>query len=220
MSTNGMKRRLSAIMSTNVKDFARLMREDETATVRTLTEYKEVIAGLINQYYGRVVDSPGDNLLAEFTSALNAVQCAIAVQNELKYRNDELPHHRRMAFRIGINLGDVLVDGDRIYGDGVNITARLKDLAESGGICISRAIHDQVEDKLTLPYQYLGRKTLKNIYKPVPVFKILTGQGTTSQKPVFGPPGRFLGQGFMSGFFEKWSSRSVGMKLIHPSPFN
>jgi adenylate cyclase len=218
MSTNGMKRRLSAIMSTDVKDFARLMREDETATVRTLTAYKGVIEGLIGQYYGRVVDSPGDNLLAEFTSALNAVQCAVAVQNELKYRNDELPGHRKMAFRIGINLGDILVDGDRIYGDGVNITARLKDLAEPGGICISRGIYDQVEDKLTITFQYLGPKVLKNIHKPVPVFKVPREREKPSQGPVFEHHGRLLGQGFMSGFFEKWSRRSVSMKLINFPP--
>ena len=202
MSAKDLKRRLSAIMITDVKDFARLMRDDETATVRTLNVYKGVMEGLTGQYYGRVVDSPGDNMLVEFMSALNAVQCAVAVQNELKYRNDELPCHRRMAFRIGINLGDVLVDGDRIYGDGVNITARLKDLAESGGICISRAIHDQVEDKLTFAYQYLGQKTLKNINKPVSVFKVLKERRKISQGSVFEHHDRLLGQDFMSGFFE------------------
>ena len=218
MSTNRMIRRLSAIMSTDVKDFARLMREDETATVRTLTEHKEVIAGLIKEYDGRVVDSPGDNILAEFTSALSAVRCAVAVQNELKYRNDELPYHRKMAFRIGINLGDILVDGDRIYGDGVNITARLKDLAEPGDICISRAIHDQVEDKLTIAFHYLGRKALKNINRPVSVFKVPRGREKISQRPVFEHYDRLLGQGFMSGFLEKWSRRSVSMKLINSPP--
>jgi adenylate cyclase len=218
MSTIGMKRRLSAIMSTDVKDFARLMREDETSTVRTLTVFKGVMEELISQYYGRVVDSPSDNLLAEFTSALNAVQCAVAVQDELKYRNNELPLHRKMAFRIGINLGDILVDGDRIYGDGVNITARLKDLAVPGGICISRAIHDQVEDKLKFAYQYLGRKTLKNINKPVPVFKVLTERRKLSQGPVFEHNSRLLVQSFMSGFIEKWSRRSGSMKLFGTSP--
>ena len=217
MSTNNMERRLSAIMSTDVKDFARLMRDDETATVRTLTVYREVMGGLINQYYGRVVDAPGDNLLAEFTSVFNAVRCAVAVQDEFRYRNDELPHYRKMAFSIGINLGDILVEGDRIYGDGVNIAARLKDLAEPGGICISRAIYDQVEDKLTFEYQYLGRKALKNIHKPVPVFKVLTGREKTSQQLVFERNGRLPGQGFISGFFEKWSRRSDGMKLFGPS---
>jgi adenylate cyclase len=217
MSTNGMTRRLSAIMSTDVKDFARLMQEDETATVRTLTANKEVIREIIGQYGGRVVDASGDNLLAEFTSVFNAVQCAVAVQDELKCRNDELPHHRRMAFRIGINLGDILVEGDRIYGDGVNIAARLKDLAAPGGICISRAIHDQVENKLTFTYRYLGWKALKNIDKPVPVFKVLTEREKTSQVPVFEHNGRFLGQGFMSGFFEKWSRRSGSMRLFDSS---
>jgi adenylate cyclase len=198
MSTTRMKRRLSAIMSMDVKDFARLMQDDETATVRTLTAYKEVMGDIIGRYGGRVVDAPGDNLLAEFISVLNAVWCAVEVQDALRGRNDGLPRHRRMAFRIGINLGDILVDGDRIYGDGVNIAARLMALAEPGGICISQAIHDQVEDKLTFAFRYLGRKVLKNIDKPIPVFNILTEQAKTSHAPAFEHNGRLRRHGFLS----------------------
>jgi adenylate cyclase len=146
----GMERRLAAIFSTDVQGYSRLMGEDEAATVRTITAYRELMAALIQQHRGRVVDSPGDNLLAEFTSVVEAVQCAVAIQRELKTRNAELPSQRRMEFRIGISLGDVIVEGERIYGDGVNIAARLEGLAEAGGICISGTVYDQIETKLAL----------------------------------------------------------------------
>jgi adenylate cyclase len=119
-----MERKLAAILSADVKSYSRLMGEDEEATIRTLTAYREVLTTLIPQHRGRVVDAVGDNLLGEFASVVEAVQCAVAIQQELKARNAELPPHRRMEFRIGINLGDVIVDGERIYGDGVNIAAR------------------------------------------------------------------------------------------------
>jgi adenylate cyclase len=118
-----MERKLAAILSADVKSYSRLMGEDEEATIHTLTAYREVLTTLIPQHRGRVVDAVGDNLLAEFASVVEAVQCAVAIQQELKARNAELPPHRRMEFRIGINLGDVIVDGERIYGDGVNIAA-------------------------------------------------------------------------------------------------
>src|ERR1700746_2646826 len=147
-----MERKLTAILSADVKGYSRLMGEDEVATIRTITAYREVMATLIQQHRGRVVDSPGDNLLAKFASVVEAVQCAVAIQHELKTRNAELPPHRRMEFRIGINLGDVIVEGERIYGDGVNIAARLEALAEAGGICISGTVYDQVETKLAFNY--------------------------------------------------------------------
>src|SRR5215475_4358530 len=128
----GMERKLAAILSADVKGYSRLMGEDEEATIRTLTAYRELIASLIQQYRGRVVDSPGDNLLAEFASVVDAVRCAVEIQHELKAKNTELPSNRQMQFRIGINLGDVVVEGERIYGDGVNIAARLEGLAEGG----------------------------------------------------------------------------------------
>ncbi|MBI3302775.1 MAG: adenylate/guanylate cyclase domain-containing protein, partial [Deltaproteobacteria bacterium] len=119
------ERKLAAILSADVKGYSRLMGEDEVATIRTLTAYREVMATLIRQHRGRVVDSPGDNLLAEFASVVDAVQCAVEIQREIKARNADLPPERKMEFRIGINLGDVIVEGERIYGDGVNIAARL-----------------------------------------------------------------------------------------------
>ena len=173
MDVDHIKRRLAAIMSADVKGFSRLMREDETATVRTLNAYREVMTDLIRQHHGRVVDAAGDNLLAEFASVVDAVQSAVAIQKELKVRNAEVEVNRRLEFRIGINLGDVIVEDDRIYGDGVNIAARLEGLADPGGICISRTAFDQIEDKLPLGYEYLGERVVKNISKPIRAYKVL-----------------------------------------------
>src|SRR5260221_9987868 len=129
MEAANVQRKLTAIFSADVKGYSRLMGEDEVATIRTLTTYREVMFSLIQQYRGRVVDSPGDNLLAELASVVDAVQCAVEIQKALKTRNADLPISRKMEFRIGINVGDVIVEGDRIYGDGVNIAARLEGLA-------------------------------------------------------------------------------------------
>jgi len=149
------------------------MAEDESATVKTLETYREVMSTLIVQHRGRVIDSPGDNLLAEFTSVVDAVQCAVAVQKEFQARNAELPENRRMEFRIGVNLGDVIEEGERIYGDGVNIAARLEALAEPGGICVSKTAFDHIESKLPLGYEYLGEQEVKNIPKPVGAYRVL-----------------------------------------------
>jgi adenylate cyclase len=173
MTTQEVKRKLAAILSADVKGYSRLMGEDEEATVHTLNVYKEVITNLIQQHHGRVVDAPGDNVLAEFASVVDAVRCAVEIQKELKTRNAELPESRRMEFRIGVNLGDVIEDGEQILGDGVNIAARLESLSEAGGICISGTAYDQVENKLSLGYEYLGEQTVKNIAKPVRVYKVL-----------------------------------------------
>jgi len=130
MATEDFKRKLTAILSADVKGYSRLMGEDEEKTVRTITAYRTAIANLIQQYRGRVVDSPGDNILSEFTSVVDAVNSAVEIQRELAERNAELPAERKMEFRIGINLGDVIQEGERIYGDGVNIAARMEGLAE------------------------------------------------------------------------------------------
>lgn len=173
MATKDFKRKLSAIFSADVAGYSRLMGEDEAATVEAITTYREIMGGLIRQHRGRVVDSPGDNVLAEFASVVDAVQCAVAVQKELQSRNAELPENRRMDFRIGINLGDVIEEEDRIYGDGVNIAARLEALAEPGGICVSKTAFDQIETKLPLGYEYLGDQTVKNIARPVGAYRVL-----------------------------------------------
>jgi len=171
MTTQEVKRKLAAILNADVKGYTRLMREDEDWTVRTLNAYRGIMRSLIQQHRGRVVDAPGDNMLAEFGSVVDAVQCAVEIQQVLRAKNALLPEHRRMEFRIGINLGDVIEEGDLIYGNGVNITARLEDLAEAGGICISGSAYEQIEDKLPLRYDYLGEHQVKNIAKPVRVYR-------------------------------------------------
>jgi adenylate cyclase len=173
MATEGFKRKLTTLFSADVAGYSRLMGQDEAATVETITTYRAVMSELIKQHRGRVVDSPGDNLLAEFTSVVDAVQCAVAVQKEFQARNAELPENRRMEFRIGINLGDVIEEEGRIYGDGVNIAARLEGLAAPGGICISKTAFDQIETKLPLGYDYLGEQMVKNITKPVGAYQVL-----------------------------------------------
>ena len=173
MADEGFKRKLTAILSADVEGYSRLMGDDEEATVRTLTSYREALTTLIQQHNGKVLDSPGDNLLAEFASVVDAVQSAVAVQKEIKVCNDELPENRRMQFRIGINLGDVIQEEERIYGDGVNIAARLEGLADPGGICISNTAYDQVKNKLELGYEYLGEHSVKNISEPVHVYRVL-----------------------------------------------
>ena len=166
------KRKLSAVLSADVKGYSRLMGQDEAGTVHRLKEYRAMMTDLIQQYRGRVVDSPGDNVLAEFASVVDATECSVKIQEELKSRNFALPNNRRMEFRIGINLGDVIEDEDRIYGDGVNIAARIESLADGGGICVSGSVFDQIEGKIPLSYEYLGEHTVKNIKKPVQVYRI------------------------------------------------
>jgi adenylate cyclase len=173
MSTKDFKRKLSAILSADVAGYSRLMGEDEAETVEAITTCREIMGGLIRQHRGRVVDSPGDNILAEFASVVDAVQCAVAVQKEFQARNTELPENRRMEFRIGINLGDVIEEEDRIYGDGVNIAARLEALADPGGICVSKTAFDHIETKLPLGYEFLGDQTVKNIARPVGAYRVL-----------------------------------------------
>jgi adenylate cyclase len=167
-----MERKLTAILSADVKGYSRLMGEDEAATILTLNAYREVTDSLIHQHKGRVVGTAGDSILAEFASAVEAVQCAVEIQRELKVRNAELPESRRMEFRIGINVGDVVVDGEQIHGDGVNIAARLQALADPGGIYISGTVYDQVRNKLALEYVDLGEQTVKNIAQPVRVWRV------------------------------------------------
>jgi adenylate cyclase len=188
MNTQDFKRKLTAVFSADVAGYSRLMGEDEAATVKTLETYKQVMFTLIKQHRGRVIDSPGDNLLAEFASVVDAVQCGVAVQKELQARNAQLPENKRMQFRIGINLGDVIEEQDRIYGDGVNIAARLESCADPGGICVSKTAFDHIETKLPLGYEYLGEKEVKNIAKPVGAYRVLmeprvTVAGAKEKKP-------------------------------------
>ena len=182
MAEKGFKRKLTAILSADAVGYSRLMGEDEEATVRTITAYREVLSTLIQQHNGKVLDSPGDNLLAEFVSVVDAVQCAVAVQKEIKARNDQLPEDRRMKFRIGINLGDVIQEEERVYGDGVNVAARLEGLAEPGGICISKTAFDHIESKLPYGYEFLGDQAVKNIAKPVSAYRVVMEPRITMAK--------------------------------------
>src|ERR1700680_2099208 len=161
--------------------YSRLMGENEEAPLRTLSSYRKLIDSLIEQHHGRFVNSAGDSVLAEFASVVNAVQCAVEIQSTLKAENANLPQERRMEFRIGVNLGDVMVDGEQIYGDGVNVAARLESLADPGGICISRTVHEQIRNKLALNYEDLGEQTVKNIAEPVRVFRVMLESGVPTR---------------------------------------
>ena len=174
MADEGFKRKLTAILSADAVGYSRLMREDEEATVRDIASHRILISDIIQKHHGRVIDSPGDNLLAEFASVVDAVNGAIKIQEEIKKSNADTPIDRRMEFRIGINLGDVIEEEERIYGDGVNIAARVEGLASAGGISISGTVYEHIKDKLTIGYHYLGEQDVKNIPEPVQVYRLLT----------------------------------------------
>ena len=184
MAEQGFKRKLTAILSADVEGYSRLMDDDEEATVRTLTTYRTAINDLVQQYRGRIVDNPGDNILSEFASVVDAVNCAVEIQRELAERNAELPYNRKMEFRIGVNLGDVIEEEGRIYGDGVNIAARVEAMAEAGGICISGRAYDQVANKLGLEYENLGEHQVKNITTPIRIFRVLSLPGAAAHRVI------------------------------------
>ena len=187
MAPEEFRRKLTAILSADVEGYSRLMGEDEEATIRTLNMYKKMMFILIERNQGRLVDSTGDNLLAEFSSVVDSVRCAVQIQEDLKEKNKEQSENLKMEFRIGINLGDVIQEGDRIYGDGVNVAARIESLADGGGICISRSVYDQVKKKLNFRYEYLGEHEVKNIDEPVRVYKVSmeleAKEATAEEKP-------------------------------------
>ncbi len=169
-----MERRLAAILAADVVGYSRLMEADEEATVRALDACRRVIDGLVADHRGRVFGRAGDSVVAEFPSPVEAVRCAVDIQRELEARNADLPEDRRMRLRIGVNLGDVIVEGDNLLGDGVNIAARLETLADAGGIFLSRPVFDQIKKQLDLGYEFLGEHEVKNIAEPVPVYRVLT----------------------------------------------
>lgn len=177
-----MERRLTAILCADVYGYSRLMGDDEEATLRTLTSHRKLIDSQIERHHGRFVNSAGDSVLAEFASVVEAVSCAVEIQTLLKAENASLPTERRMEFRIGVNLGDVMAEGEQIYGDGVNVAARLESLAEPGGICISGTVHDQVRDKLSLAYEDAGEQAVKNIARPVHVWRVLLDGATPTPR--------------------------------------
>jgi len=186
---SSMKRRLAAILAADIAGYSRLMGEDEAATVRDLKRHQAVVLPLVGRYGGRIIDTAGHGILAEFPSVINATECAVEIQTIMATRNEGVPELRRMQFRIGINLGDVIHDETRIYGDGINIAARLEGIAQPGGICISRQVFDQVSRALKADFQALGPRTLKNIAHPVDVFAIApadrgAGPGVTAPNAV------------------------------------
>jgi adenylate cyclase len=168
-----MERKLTAILCADVHGYSRLMGQDEEATLRTLSAYRKIIDSLIESHRGRFVNSAGDSVLAEFTSVVEAVNCAVDLQNAVRAENSNLSPERRMEFRIGVNLGDVMVEGEQIYGDGVNVAARLETLADPGGICISRTVYENIRNKLPLSYENLGEQIVKNIAEPVHVRRVM-----------------------------------------------
>jgi adenylate cyclase len=172
MHTPVYSRKISAIMSADVAGYSRLMGDDEDATVRRLTAYRHVFSDLIGRHHGRIIDATGDNLLAEFSSVVNALRSAWDIQQQLELKNSQLPEDRRMNFRIGINLGDVIETDGALYGDGVNVAARLESLAEAGGISISGAAYDQVKNKLPYRFVYQGEERVKNISDPIRVYQV------------------------------------------------
>jgi adenylate cyclase len=184
MAAEGFKRKLAAILSADVAGYSRLMDDNEEATVGTLKTYRSAMTDLIQQFRGRVVDTTGDNVLAEFSSVVDAVNCAVEIQRDLAERNAELPYNRKMEFRIGVNLGDVIEEEGQIYGDGVNIAARVEAIAEAGGICITGRAYDQVANKLGLEYEHLGEHQVKNIRMPIRVYRVLSYPGAAAHRVI------------------------------------
>jgi TolB-like protein/class 3 adenylate cyclase/Tfp pilus assembly protein PilF len=189
MEETGVKRKLTVILAADAEGYTRLMREAEEPTLQTLTEYRDIIDGLIARHDGRIFGTAGDSVVAEFGSAVEAVRCAISIQEELAVRNAELSDDRKLRFRIGINVGDVMAKGDDLFGDGVNVAARLEGLAEPGGICVSASVFDQVKHKMSLGFEDIGPQQVKNVAEPVPAFRIVPGSVSVAPggKPVAKP---------------------------------
>jgi adenylate cyclase len=182
MEAPPLERKLVAILAADVASYSRLMEIDEEGTLATLSAFRVVTDRLISQREGRICGTAGDSILAAFGSALAAVQCAVEIQNELAHENNDLEKDRRMQFRIGINVGDVMLKDGDIFGDGVNIAARLEGLADAGGICISRGIHDHVMKKLPFEFEDLGEQTVKNIAQPVRVYRLLLDERASESR--------------------------------------
>jgi len=186
MAEEGLIRKLAAILYADVAGYSRLTDADEEGTHKTLSAYLDAMSALIDRHGGRVLHYAGDAVLAEFASVVVAVTCAVEIQRDLAARNEGLPGDRRVRFRIGVNLGDVIVDRGELYGDGVNVAARLEGLAEPGGICISEKVLDEIRDKLDVGYEFLGEQSVKNIERPIPVYRVVLTPGAAGE--VVGAP--------------------------------
>src|SRR5262245_3825732 len=185
MAEDRVDRRLAAILAADIAGYSRLMGVDDEGTLRQLKAHrKELVDPKITEHRGRIVKTTGDGMLVEFVSVVDAVRCAVDIQRAMIERTTQLPAERRIQFRVGINVGDIIIDGDDIYGDGVNVAARLEALADPGGIMVSRVVHDQVQDKLGFEFDDLGEQAVKNIARPVGVHRIhLTEQAPRSVSP-------------------------------------
>jgi class 3 adenylate cyclase len=181
------KRRLSCILAADAVGYSQQMEQDEESTIRVLAAHRAVIDGIITFHGGRIMSTAGDSVLAEFSSVVEAVRCAVEIQEALKTRNDALPETSQMHFRVGVNLGDVVVKNDDLLGDGVNVAARLETIAEPGGICISSSVYDQITGKLDLGFQDIGEQTLKNISRPIRVYRV-SGPGKPQRSAPPAPP--------------------------------
>jgi len=193
MTENKVKRKLTAILCADVKGYSRMMGEDEVGTFHTLSEYLEIMNTIIAAHRGRVFSSPGDAILTQFASVVDAVQCAVEIQEKIEAKNANIPEDRKMQFRIGVNLGDVIEKEEQIYGDGVNIAARIEALAEQGGVSISRTVYNHVRNKLKFDYEFQGEYQVKNIAEPIKIYKVLTtredvGQLIGKSKASMSPP--------------------------------
>jgi adenylate cyclase len=180
MTNEKLKRRLTTVLCADVYGYSRLMGADEAGTLDTLRRYRSAIAGLVERHDGRIVNTWGDAVIAEFASVVEAVQCAVEIQQEISNQDSAPPHAQQMRFRIGVNLGDVMVDGSDIFGDGVNIAARLQELAEPGGVVVSASVYDQVHNKLSLGFDCLGQQQMKNVV-PVVSYRIAMGDRDAGQ---------------------------------------
>jgi adenylate cyclase len=179
------ERRLAAILAADVAGYSRLMSADEEGTHAALTALRRDVSDPeIAEHRGRIVKTTGDGLLVEFASVVDAVRCAVALQRQMGLRNADVPAERRIEFRIGINLGDIIIEKDDIYGDGVNVSARLEALAEPGGICVSRVVRDQVRDKLDFGFEDLGEQQVKNIARPVRVYRVRVAEDALPKAPL------------------------------------
>ena len=205
-SAQFLERKLSTILSADVAEFSRLMGEDEEQTLRVFRGHKKVFESVVAMHNGRIFNTAGDAILAEFPSAVEAVRCATDIQAALRTRNDQLPPNRQVRFRIGINLGDILIQGQDLMGDGVNVAARLQTAAEPGGVCISGTVHDQIRNKLSMSFQSLGEMSFKNIAQPVRTFSITDAEGTgplPSKQPAVVAGGKM-----------KWVAAGVALAVV------
>ena len=203
----GLERKLATILSADVAEYSRLMAEDEEQTLRTFRGHREIFEKLVALHRGRVFNTAGDAILAEFGSAVEAVRCATEIQAALRTRNDQLPVNRRVKFRIGVNLGDVMLQGEDLLGDGVNVAARLQSAAEPGGVCVSGSVYDQIRNKLSLSFKPLGDMSFKNIPQAVRTFAIAEVEGLGMLPS---PENTRQGRGGLL----KWTAAAVGLLLV------